>query len=198
MTGAPGRTTWVRAIPARASAFCSTSAPASVTGAIAPASVNGVMQITWLRAEILEDPVEHRRVEPERRRRVDDGEDRRLAVEGRLVDAAGDPGHLERVEVPLPAEAVGVERLVGEGHHVVDRVEVADRRVDVDRLDRVAGEEVDRVEHLEEPDEVLVVGPVADPPAAVEVGDVRRAATVPKAVQSPPIGGRARGSARGG
>ena len=51
MTGAPGRTTWVIVIPARASAFCSTSAPASVTGAIAPASVNGVMQITWFRAE---------------------------------------------------------------------------------------------------------------------------------------------------
>ena len=72
-------------------------------------------------------------------------------------------------------EPVAVDRLVGERQHVVDRVEVADRRVDVDRLDRVAGEEVDDVEHLAEPDEVLVVGPVADPPAAVEVVDVRRA-----------------------
>jgi hypothetical protein len=50
MTGAPLRTTWVRTMPARASAFCSASAPASVTGAIAPASVNGVMQTTWLRS----------------------------------------------------------------------------------------------------------------------------------------------------
>jgi hypothetical protein len=31
-----------------------------------------------------------------------------------------------------------VERLVGERDHVVDRVQVADRRVDVDRLDGVA------------------------------------------------------------
>ena len=48
MTGAPGLTAWVRTIPASASAFCSTSAPARVTGAIAPASVNGVMHTTWL------------------------------------------------------------------------------------------------------------------------------------------------------
>ena len=48
MTGAPGLTAWVRTIPASASAFCSARAPASVTGAIAPASVNGVMHTTWL------------------------------------------------------------------------------------------------------------------------------------------------------
>ena len=56
ITGAPGRTTWVRVIPASASAFCSTSAPASVTGAIAPARVNGVMQMTWFRADISRMP----------------------------------------------------------------------------------------------------------------------------------------------
>ena len=55
-TGAPGRTTWVSVIPASASAFCSTSAPASVTGAIAPASVNGVMTTTWLRDDISRMP----------------------------------------------------------------------------------------------------------------------------------------------
>jgi hypothetical protein len=48
MTGEPGLTAWVSTIPASASAFCSTRAPARVTGAIAPASVNGVMQTTWL------------------------------------------------------------------------------------------------------------------------------------------------------
>jgi hypothetical protein len=45
-TGAPGRTAWVSAIPASASACCSVSAPASVTGAIAPARVNGVTTAT--------------------------------------------------------------------------------------------------------------------------------------------------------
>ena len=51
MTGDPGRTTWVKTIPANASALCWEIAPATVTGAIAPARVNGVMQITWLREE---------------------------------------------------------------------------------------------------------------------------------------------------
>ena len=47
MKGAPGRASWLRARPANASAFCSARAPASVTGAIAPASVNGVTLVIW-------------------------------------------------------------------------------------------------------------------------------------------------------
>ena len=39
-------------MPAKASAFWSTRAPATVTGAIAPARVNGVMTMHWLRADI--------------------------------------------------------------------------------------------------------------------------------------------------
>ena len=38
-------------MPASASAFCWASAPASVIGAIAPANVNGVMMMIWLRDE---------------------------------------------------------------------------------------------------------------------------------------------------
>ncbi len=55
-TGAPGRTSWVKAMPASASACCCTSAPATVTGAIAPASVNGVITTAWLRAEYCRMP----------------------------------------------------------------------------------------------------------------------------------------------
>ena len=47
ITGTPGRTIWVSTMPASASACCCDSAPASVTGLIAPASVNGVMTLTW-------------------------------------------------------------------------------------------------------------------------------------------------------
>ena len=36
-------------MPASASAFCWATAPASVTGAVAPANVNGVITTTWLR-----------------------------------------------------------------------------------------------------------------------------------------------------
>ena len=41
----------MKTIPASASAFCWATAPASVTGAIAPDSVNGVITIGWLRPD---------------------------------------------------------------------------------------------------------------------------------------------------
>jgi hypothetical protein len=47
MTGAPGCTACARVMPARASACWRVSAPASVTGAIAPARVNGVTTESW-------------------------------------------------------------------------------------------------------------------------------------------------------
>ena len=52
--------------------------------------------------------------------------------------------------------------------------------MEVDRLHRVARQEMDGVERLGQPQQVLVVGPVADPAAAVEVGDVGRAADGPE------------------
>ena len=128
----------------------------------------------------LHDPLEHRRVEAQRRARVDDREDRRLAVDRRLVDAAGDADHLEDVDVALAAEAVAVDRLVHQGQRVVARPQVADAVVEVDRLDRIARQEVDGVERLGQAQQVLVVDPVADPPAAIEVGDVGRAADGPE------------------
>ena len=47
ITGTPGRTIWVSTMPSIASACCCTSAPASVTGLMAPASVKGVITFTW-------------------------------------------------------------------------------------------------------------------------------------------------------
>ena len=73
------------------------------------------------------------------------------------------------------AERVGVDRLVRQRQHVEERVEMADRGVDVDRLDRIAAPEMHGVERLPEPEEVLEVVPVAGPAAAVAVGDVGRA-----------------------
>ena len=65
-----------------------------------------------------------------------------------------------------------MDRFVGEGQQVPERVEVADRGMDVDGLDGVTGEEMDRVEHLAEPDQVLEVRSIADPAAPIEVVDV--------------------------
>ena len=47
-TGAPGRTSCVNAMPASASASVWAATPALVTGAIAPARMNGVMMHAWL------------------------------------------------------------------------------------------------------------------------------------------------------
>ena len=52
--------------------------------------------------------------------------------------------------------------------------------VEVDRLDRVAAEEMDRIQHLAELDQVLVVHAIADPPAMVEIGHIRGARDGPE------------------
>ncbi len=122
------------------------------------------------------DPLEHRRIEPERRAGVHDREHRRLVVEGGVVDPPRDPDHLEHVDVALAAEAVAVDRLVHERQRVVRRVEVPDAVMEVHRLHRVARQEVDGVERLSQPQQVLVVHAVADAPPAIEVRHVRRAA----------------------
>ena len=46
--GQPGRTSWTNVIPAIASARVWAQAAAVVTGAIAPASMNGVTSTPWL------------------------------------------------------------------------------------------------------------------------------------------------------
>ena len=46
-TGAPGRTSWTNAIPPIASASVWAQTPAAVTGAIAPARMNGVSSVAW-------------------------------------------------------------------------------------------------------------------------------------------------------
>src|SRR4051812_18016016 len=55
-TGAPGRTSWVRATQNSASAFCWAIAAASVTGVMAPASVNGVATTAWPASAIAISP----------------------------------------------------------------------------------------------------------------------------------------------
>ena len=47
ITGAPGRISWVSAMPVSASAICCTSAAGIVTGDIAPIRMNGVTTQGW-------------------------------------------------------------------------------------------------------------------------------------------------------
>ena len=94
-------------------------------------------------------------------------------MQRRLVDLTRDARHLEHVAVALAAEAVAVQHLVGEGEHVERRLEMADRVVQVDRLDRVAADEVDDVERLAEPQQIAERRPVTRPADAVEIDEVR-------------------------
>ena len=92
-----------------------------------------------------------------------------------MVDLTGDADQLEAVLVALTPEAVGMQRLRAQCDRIEGRVEMADRRVDVGRFDRVAAHQMQAVEHLGHPHEVLVVVAVADAARAVEAGHVRRA-----------------------
>ncbi|MEI2706060.1 MAG: hypothetical protein V9E89_12590 [Ilumatobacteraceae bacterium] len=102
---------------------------------------------------------------------ITDGSRSRVAC----VDPAGDADHGQQVPVPLAAEAVAVQALVGQGQGVEGRLQVADAVVQVHRLHRIAGDVVDNVEHLSQLQQVLEPGPVADAAHAVAVDVVRRA-----------------------
>ena len=56
ITGVPGRTACASTTPNSTSAFCCASAAASVTGAIAPISVNGVITTGWPCSAIATSP----------------------------------------------------------------------------------------------------------------------------------------------
>ncbi len=47
-TGAPGRTSWQKVMPPSDSASVWAQTAAAVTGAIAPARMNGVIRVAWL------------------------------------------------------------------------------------------------------------------------------------------------------
>ena len=48
ITGAPGRISWVKAMPLNASASVCANVPATETGDIAPARMNGAVMQAWL------------------------------------------------------------------------------------------------------------------------------------------------------
>ena len=128
MQATPGRTTCRRAMAASASAIDWTTAPAMVTGAMAPASVKGVTITGW--------PRRAKRMAPSSiGKSCLSGEEELMLVKSRgcalelgLREARGDAGHLDHVLDALGAEAVGVHDLVGEGELLEEAVEVADAR----------------------------------------------------------------------
>ena len=176
MNGAPGRASWVRARPASASAFCSARAPARVTGAMAPASVNGVTQVIWPWRAISIMPIA---IGPS----SFSGELVLIIVntEGSAeeplgVDAAGDPRHLDAIEQPGAAGRGGEQHLVGEQNLVQADAEMPHRGMNVERIGRPAAGGVDAVEVLRQADEVGIVREGAGAPAMIGVRAVGRPA----------------------
>ena len=152
------------ATAASPSAFCWVMAPAMVTGAMAPASVNGEMNTPPApRRAARMAPVQHGPVMLQRRGRVDVGEHVRACLELLVGHAAGYAHHLHHVLDPLRAERIGVDHLVGEREHVVMRVEMPNRGVDVDWLDRIAAVEMYAVVGLGKAKKVLKIGGAFQP-----------------------------------
>ena len=149
-------------MPASASAFCWASAPASVIGAIAPASVNGVTHVTWLRDAISMMPCDigTSSVSGELVLTIVNTLGSRSSVG--VVDRRAIAHHLDQVAVALPAEASRLCRTLSVSVRTSSAgLEVADRRVEVDRLDRVAADEVDGLEVLAQLEQVVEAGSVA-------------------------------------
>src|SRR5208283_971131 len=76
------------------------------------------------------------------------------------------------VEISLSAETVSVNRLVRQSQHVEQRVEMAHRRMHVDRLDRIAAPEVDGVKRVSESKKIAVVGDRPSPSSAGAIESV--------------------------
>ena len=58
---------------------------------------------------------------------------------------AGNPCHLHHILDSLRSQRIGVDDLVGQGQHIVMRIEMTDRCMDIDRLDRISGIETNAV-----------------------------------------------------
>ena len=122
MTGAPGRTSWQKAIPASASASVCVAAPTTVAGLIAPARMNGVISTAWFASayafaapSIVESQTIGEFALAER-------DDHRVRLEE--VGAEEDPRHLDRVLAPARVRDRAHERLVRVAHVRVDHVVV--------------------------------------------------------------------------
>ena len=122
---------------------------------------------------ILHDSLDHRDVEAQRRRSVDDRVHRRFGIELLVRHLPCDPDHLEAIPISLPAQAVGVEHLVAQRQQVMGCMEVPHGRMDVGWFDWISAVHVDRVHVLAEPDEVLEIRAISRTSTPACAGHVR-------------------------
>ena len=128
----------------------------------------------------LDEPVGHRLVQPERRVRVHDRHQARLADQRVAIHAAGDAGDLDRVVDHGPPEREALPRLVEQRRERSVHVEVARLDRQVRRLEGSPTLLVDDVEAADHPDEGIEVGGVAGASPAIEVGHEGRPAHRPE------------------
>ncbi len=176
ITGAPGRTSCVSATPASTSAFISVSAPASVAGAIAPASVNGVTHTAWFASasSVRPSAIGMSRLSGELVLTI--ASTAGIGGEAVTVGAERDRRDVDRVGRPLTAEGDALPVLVEQAGQRRQQVEMAGLGRQVHRLERPATLLVDDVERLDQAQVVALLGERAGPSAAVEVRAERRAA----------------------
>ena len=96
-------------------------------------------------------------------------------MQGGVVHAPGNAGHLDGIEIALAAQAVDERHLVRQRQHVVGGVQVTDRRVEVHGLHGVASHRMDGIEHLAQFEQVPVVVAVAVPTVPAQTGHERGA-----------------------
>ena len=123
--------------------------------------------------------VDHRPVMLERRGRIDVGVHARRGVKFVVGEPAGNAHHFHHVFDALGAKRIGMDHLVGQHQLVIQAVEMADRGMDVHRLDRIAAGKMHAVEILGQLDEIAIAcGRRSCAP--IEIGAVRRRGDIAK------------------
>ena len=125
-------------MPASASACCWASAPASVTGDMAPASVKGVTITHWPCSAKVISPSAIGMSSCKRRVGVDDAGEDRLVDQSFARRAERDRRHFERIDGAVGAEALRLPVLVEQRDLGIIEIEMARIGGKIERLERPA------------------------------------------------------------
>ena len=176
-TGAPGLVSWTSATPESASAICSARPPATETGAVAPASRNGVTSTGW---RAVAHAVSASTISSSQTSGLFGLTMPRIAgsAASRRVPAVGDRRELDRVLRLRPRGAVTDEGLVRPAHRRVVVLEVPAELGQLRGLRPTALHQGERARGVGEPHDLVVVGQRALATPSLEVRDERRAARV--------------------
>ena len=112
-------------------------------------------------------------IEPQRRRRIDDGVDDGSFIDFVVAKPMSKSQYLECIPVALSPKTVRVGWLVAQRDDVTQRMQMTNRRVDIGRFDWVPTVHLNSAQMLTELDQVDEVPMVASPTAASDIARVR-------------------------